>query len=95
MKVAIFAAALALGTTAAAAQTSNYAPVPPGDGITRMGTNPEGQACTPEGWNRGLSVYPACSAMGGPMVGMEDYPPCTRQVKDRCVQIYTRWTNRR
>lgn len=52
--------------------------------------------------NVGLGVYPQCVGVGGPIEtaagpieGADDYPPCTRQVKDRCVQAYTRWTNRR
>ena len=95
MKLAMFFAAALMGGSAAAAQTSGYDPVPPGDGITRQGTNPEGQACTPIGYNVGLAAYPQCIAMGGPIEGADDYPPCTTQVKDRCVQTYTRWTNRR
>ena len=94
MKLAILIATIALGGTAAAAQTTS-SPTPPGDGITRQGTNPEGQACTPPGFNQGLWVYPACVAMGGPLPGMPDYPPCTTRVTDRCVQTYTRRTDRR
>ena len=92
IKATMIAAAMLIGGTAATAQTTTA--VPPGDGITRQGTNPEGQPCTPAGFNAGLAVYPACSAMGGPLVGMEEYPPCTTEVKDRCIQLYTRWTDR-
>lgn len=88
MKVFVLAAALTVGSAA-------WAQVPPGDGITQQGTNPEGQACTPDGFNQGLSVYPPCEALGGPAPGMEEYPPCTRQNADRCLQTYTRWTERR
>lgn len=95
MKIALFAGIALMGASAAVAQSSSYQPVPPGDGITRQGTNPEGQACAPQGYNIGIAAYPQCTAMGGPLpegAGMEDYPPCTKQVKDRCRQTYTRWT---
>lgn len=88
--LAIAGLALAMSMPAAA---QTYDPVPPGDGITRQGTNPEGQACTPEGFNQGLTAYPQCAAMGGPAPGLEEYPPCTSEVKDRCIQTYTRWTD--
>lgn len=94
MKTVVFLATVLLGASAAAAQSS-YPPEPLGDGITRMGTNPEGQACTPAGYNVGLNAYPYCLAMGGPAEGLDDYPSCTTQVKDRCVQTYTKWTKRR
>ena len=95
MKLMLLIAGLALGGTAATAQTATSSTMPSGEGITRQGTNPEGQPCTPAGFNQGLWVYPACIAMGGPTLGMAEYPPCTRQVTDRCVQLYTKWTDRR
>ncbi|MFP5296461.1 MAG: hypothetical protein ACLGG3_03945, partial [Alphaproteobacteria bacterium] len=88
-------ATLLLGVTAATAQTSDYKPVPPGDGITRLGNDPDGQACTPPGYNVGLAVYPECIAMGGPIEGADDYPPCSDRQTDRCIQTYTKWTKRR
>lgn len=107
MKTTMFLAAILLGGTAASAQTATTqnmtgqtgtaqttTAVPPGDGITRLGNDPEGQPCTPAGFNAGLAVYPACSAMGGPVPGLADYPPCSAEVKDRCTQTYTRWTER-
>lgn len=95
MKLTMFAATIMLGAAPLAAQTGTYEPMRSGDELTRQGTNPEGQPCTPAGYNVGLNVYPACAAMGGPNPwGIEDYPPCTQQITDRCIQTYTRWTRR-
>ena len=91
MKFAILAGAALVLAGSASAQTSSYEPVPPGDGITRQGTDPNGQACTPAGFNPGLMAYPPCPAIGGP-ASIEQYPRCTREIKDRCIQAYTRWT---
>ena len=62
MKALVLAAVLTFGTAAAAnAQTDpNARGVPPGDGITQQGTDPEGQACSPPGFNAGTSAYPPC-----------------------------------
>ncbi len=95
MRTAIFAGLALLSAGAANAQAGAMQPVPPGDGITRQGTNPEGQACTPPGFNIGLGAYPQCGAVGGPAIGADSYPPCTSQVTDRCIQTYTRWTRPR
>ena len=84
-RIMIAIAAIVGGTTAAFAQS---------DGITAQGTNPEGQAYTPPGFNQGLQVYPEARQAPGQKPGMEDYPACTKEVKDRCVQTYTRWTDR-
>lgn len=94
MKFVMMAAALTLGTAAVAQTDPNAPSVPPGDGITMLGNNPEGQACTPEGFNQGLNAYPPCSALGGPAPGLEEYPPCSDRNADRCIQTYTRWTDR-
>lgn len=91
MKTLILAAALTMGVTGMAqAQTDPNGPgVPPGDGITRLGNNPDGIACTPAGFNQGMSAYPACSALTPQPAQIQDYPRCTRQRADRCVQAYT------
>lgn len=68
---------------------------PPGDGITRMGNNPSGQAYVPQGFNQGINVYPNASMAPGAMAGMENYPRCSAQNTDRCVQTYTKMTNKR
>jgi hypothetical protein len=97
MKLTILAMAAALGGSSIALAQSdpNGANVPPGDGITRMGTDPNGQAYTPPGYNIGLNVYPPATAASGANPGMENYPACSAEVKDRCVQTYTKWTSRR
>ena len=86
MKNLFFAAALAIGSSAAIAQ------VPPGDGITQLGNNPEGQACTPEGFNQGVNAYPACEALQPQPSNINEYPACSDRNADRCRQTYTRWT---
>jgi hypothetical protein len=73
MKALIFAAALAL-SGAAIAQTAPASPagntVDDPDqssgprGVTQQGTDPDGQACTPAGYNAGAGGYAAC---GGDM----------------------------
>lgn len=92
MKLKIIAIAALMGSaTVATAQTDPNGPaVPPGDGITMQGNNPEGQAYTPPGYNVGLNVYP-----DGQVANMQNYPACTDRVVDRCMQTYTRWTSRR
>ena len=92
MKMTIFAIAAAMGiATAAPAQTDPNGPnVPPGDGISMLGNNPNGQAYTPPGFNRGLNVYP-----DGQVADRMNYPACSDQVVDRCRQVYTRYTSRR
>jgi hypothetical protein len=91
MRIFVIAAALIFGG-AAIAQT------PPGDGITQQGTNPEGINCTPPGFNQGLGIYPPCGPGNvHPQIGRnpESPPPCTRQVKDHCIQLYERGVRRR
>ena len=95
MRTLFFAAALAIGATGAA-----QAQTPPGSGITNQGTDPEGQACTPPGFNAGLSAYPPCPSPTGtvaaPSTGdsAQSPPPCSRTVTDRCVQTYERGVRR-
>lgn len=81
MKTVIFAAALAFGGVA-------IAQTPPGDGVTQLGNNPEGQACTPEGFNQGIGAYPPCRALEPRPRNIEDYPRCSDRNADRCYQWY-------
>ncbi|HEX8527198.1 hypothetical protein [Allosphingosinicella sp.] len=91
MKSFLFAAALLASGGAAIAQ----APTPPGDGITAQGTDPEGQACTPAGFNAGTSAYPPCPAAPAPQQGTSTSPPpCSRTVTDGCIQTYERGVRR-
>ena len=87
MRNLFFAAALAIGGSAAIAQ------VPPGNGVTQQGNNPEGQACTPEGFNQDNSAYPPCSALQPRPTNIDEYPACSDRNADRCRQTYTRWTD--
>lgn len=69
MKTLFFAAALAL-SGAALAQTGNTVNDPDQSsgprGVTQQGTDPNGEACTPPGYNAGSGGYPPCSgAIGG------------------------------
>lgn len=69
-------------------------PTPPGDGITQEGTNPEGDAIAPPGANivatpppgAGVVVAPNQDAVFQPHPPRVDYPRCTREVTDNCVQ---------
>lgn len=83
MKTILFASALALGMSGGA-----LAQTPPGDGITQLGNNPEGQPCTPQGFNQGVSAYPPCPAMEPRPRNIEDYPRCGDANTDRCYQWY-------
>ena len=89
MKSFILAAALVMGGTAIA-----HAQTPPGDGITQQGTNPEGQPCTPAGFNQGTSAYPPCGATAAPPQSSANPPPCSRTVTDHCIQTYERGVRR-
>ena len=108
MKAILFAAVFTLGT-AAAAQTGNTVDDPSqasgSRGVTQQGTDPDGQACTPSGFNAGASAYPVCTdGMTGGTAGTGtgtstgtagDLPPCSRTVTDRCTQTYERGVRRR
>jgi hypothetical protein len=101
MKAYLFAAALAIGGTAFA-QTGNTVNDPSQAsgprGVTQQGTDPEGQACTPAGFNQGTSAYPPCSSAGGMSSttgGGMTPPPCSRTVTDGCIQTYERGVRRR
>ena len=99
MKFLLFAAALTLGT-AAAAQSGQTVSDPSQSsgprGVTQQGTDPEGQACTPPGYNQGASGYPPCASPTGtvsaPATGEDAAAPprCSKTVTDRCVQAYER-----
>ena len=96
MKLLVLAAALTLGSAAAAQTDPNGRGVPPGDGITQQGTNPEGQACSPAGYNVGAGGYPPCGGDQHPNVPQTPPvpPPCTKQVTDHCTQTYERGVRR-
>ena len=95
MKVMLFAAALTLGS-AALAQTGNTVSDPSQSsgprGVTQQGTDPEGQACTPAGYNAGASAYPTCGADTPPPAASP--PRCSKTVTDHCVQAYERGRRR-
>ena len=66
-------------------------------GITQQGTNPDGMHCTPAGFNTmGGSPYPQCVDGRHPNIGRDPQspPPCTRNVKDHCIQSYERGVRR-
>ncbi len=98
MKIILFAAALTLGG-AALAQSGNTVDDPsqsmgPG-GVTRQGTDPDGQACTPQGFNAGTTGYPMCEAgAAGSAASMAGPQRCSKTVKDHCVQAYERGVRR-
>jgi hypothetical protein len=96
MKVMLFAAALTLGT-AAVAQTGNTVSDPSQSsgprGVTQQGTDPDGQACVPAGYNQGAGGYPTCGAEMA-AASSTTLPPCSRTVTDRCRQTYERGVRR-
>ena len=97
MKSALFVAALMLGSTAIAqTQPSGETVSDPSlstgpRGVTQQGTDPEGQACAPAGFNQGASSYPTCSATPA---ASTTPPPCSRTVTDNCIQAYERGVRR-
>jgi hypothetical protein len=100
MKAFLFAAALAM-SGAAFAQSGNtvsdQSQSSGPQGVTQQGTDPEGQACTPAGFNAGTSAYPPCPGTGTTTnstgSGMSP-PPCSRTVTDGCIQTYERGVRR-
>jgi hypothetical protein len=111
MKAVLFAAALTLGTSAFAqsgATVDDPAQASGPRGVTQQGTDPDGQACTPSGYNAGTSGYPTCGGDSGAASGTTGtdmsttsggtaaaaLPPCSRTVTDRCVQAYERGRRR-
>ncbi len=101
MKIILFAAALTLGS-ASLAQTGNTVSDPSQAsgprGVTQQGTDPDGQACTPAGYNAGTTGYPPCAAgnsNAGTGTGTGATPPrCSRTVTDGCIQAYERGVRR-
>ena len=100
MKAIFFAAALTLGS-AAFAQTGNTVSDPSQSsgprGVTQQGTDPEGQACAPPGYNAGASAYPACTADAagtGTPASTASPPRCSKTVTDHCIQAYERGVRR-
>ncbi|HYG48278.1 MAG TPA: hypothetical protein VD846_10100 [Allosphingosinicella sp.] len=104
MKIILFAAALTLGS-AAMAQTGNTVSDPSQAsgprGVTQQGTDPDGQACTPAGFNAGTTGYPPCgtdnagtgtSTASG--ASTANPPPCSKTVTDGCIQAYERGVRR-
>jgi hypothetical protein len=91
-------ASLTVGS-AATAQTGNTVEDPSQasgpHGITQQNTNPEGQACTPAGYNAGATGYPSCSEWGsGAAAGSGILPRCSKTITDHCIQAYERGTGR-
>ena len=76
----------------------NARAVPPGDGITQQGTNPEGRGVAPPGTNEVLTPLPGAvivpdpnqQAAFTPKPATKDYPVCSKTVTDGCVQAYER-----
>jgi hypothetical protein len=109
MKIIVFAAALSLAGATAFAQTGNTVDDPSQasgpHGVTQQGTDPDGQACTPPGYNAGATSYPTCdttaAANGSPSAsgsgsGMAaTRPRCSKTVTDGCIQAYERGVRRR
>lgn len=99
MKAYLFAAALAVGGTAFA-QTGNTVNDPSQArgprGVTQQGTDPDGQACTPAGFNQNSNVYPVCTALGTTTADTAPATPrpCSRTVTDHCIQTYERGVRR-
>ncbi|HEX6374703.1 MAG TPA: hypothetical protein VFZ91_03175 [Allosphingosinicella sp.] len=97
MKAILFVAALTLGG-AAFAQTGNTVSDPSQSsgprGVTQQGTDPEGQPCTPPGYNAGATGYPACEAGSGSAASSPTPPRCSKTVTDHCVQAYERGVRR-
>ena len=98
MKSILFAATLVLGAGAALAQTGNtvddQSQASGPQGVTQQGTDPEGQPCTPPGFNAGTNAYPPCGAGNAPQQSSATPPPCSRTVTDHCIQTYERGVRR-
>jgi hypothetical protein len=99
MKIILFAAALTLGS-AALAQTGNtvddVSQASGPRGVTQQGTDPDGQACTPAGYNANTTGYQPCAAgNSNASTGAGAAPPrCSKTVRDGCVQAYERGVRR-
>jgi hypothetical protein len=97
-KFLLVAAALTLGGTAFAQSGNTVADQSQSSGpqgVTQQGTDPDGQACTPAGFNAGTNAYQPCGAGGATSGGAgATPPPCSRTVTDGCVQTYERGMRR-
>jgi hypothetical protein len=97
MKIILFAAALTLGS-AALAQSGNTVSDPSQSmgprGVTQQGTDPDGMACTPAGYNANTTGYPTCEAGAGSAASSATPQRCSKTVKDHCVQAYERGVRR-
>lgn len=97
MKIILFAAALTLGS-AALAQSGNTVSDPSQSmgprGVSQQGTDPDGMACTPAGYNANTTGYPTCEAGSGSTASTATPPRCSKTVKDHCVQAYERGVRR-
>lgn len=97
MKIILFAAALTLGG-AALAQSGHTVDDPSQAsgprGVTQQGTDPDGQACTPAGYNANATGYPPCEAGAASAASPSAPPRCSKTVKDHCVQAYERGVRR-
>ena len=97
MKIILFAAALTLGS-AAMAQSGNTVSDPSQSmgprGVTQQGTDPDGMACTPAGYNANTTGYPTCEAGSASAQSSATPPRCSKTVKDHCVQAYERGVRR-
>ncbi len=97
MKIILFAAALTLGSAALAHSGNTVDDVSQASGprgVTRQGTNPDGQACTPAGYNANTTGYPTCEAGAASPASGATAPRCSKAVKDHCVQAYERGVRR-
>jgi hypothetical protein len=97
MKIILFAAALTLGSAAMAQSGNTVDDVSQASGprgVSQQGTDPDGQACTPQGFNAGTTGYPPCEAGAASPAGTATPPRCSKTVKDHCVQAYERGVRR-
>jgi hypothetical protein len=99
MKIILFAAALTLGSAGMAQSGNTVDDVSKASGprgVTQQGTDPDGQACTPAGYNANTTGYQACaSGNSNSAAGAGAAPPrCSKTVKDGCVQAYERGVRR-
>jgi len=101
MKLALFAAALAVSSTALAQQTvapGNNSPERDARGIPVVSA----PATAPAGANQPVSVPAGAAVVPAPnqaavfstQASTKTYPPCTREVTDGCVQTYERGVRR-
>jgi hypothetical protein len=97
MKIILFAAALTLGS-AGLAQTGNTVSDPSQSmgprGVSQQGTDPDGQACAPAGYNANTTSYATCAAGNSNSAAGATPPRCSKTVKDGCIQAYERGVRR-